>query len=93
MKLKTNFKAKYIISTALMIENPVRSPMVPPIADNISANLAALSFLTLSNVGVSKTILIYFKVWSTSYSKETINFEMISLHLPFNLDGKSNDPL
>ena len=26
--------AKYTISTPLMIENPVRSPIVPPIADN-----------------------------------------------------------
>ena len=26
-----------------MIENPVRSPMVPPMADNISTNFAALS--------------------------------------------------
>ena len=46
--------AKKIISTPLIIENPVRSPMVPPIADIISTNLAALSFVTLSNVGVSK---------------------------------------
>ena len=42
------------ISTALMMENPVRSPMVPPIADNMSTNFAALSFSILSNVGVSK---------------------------------------
>ena len=48
---------KYIISTALMIENPVRSPMVPPIADNISKNFAALSLVILSNVDVSKEIL------------------------------------
>ena len=41
---------KYKISTALMMENPVRSPMVPPIADNMSTNLAALSLVTLSNV-------------------------------------------
>ena len=37
-----------------MIENPVKSPMVPPIADSISTNLAALSFVTLSKTGVSK---------------------------------------
>ena len=48
------FAAKYTISTALMMENPVRSPMVPPIADNMSTNFAALSLVTLSNVGVSK---------------------------------------
>ena len=27
-------KEKYKISTALMMENPVKSPKVPPIADN-----------------------------------------------------------
>ena len=46
--------AKYIISTALMIENPVSNPMVPPIADNMSTNFAALSLVILSKVGVSK---------------------------------------
>ena len=51
------FEAKQIISTALMIENPVRRPMVPPIADSISTNFAALSLVILSNVGVSKQIL------------------------------------
>ena len=51
---KIIFPTKYSISTPLMIENPVRSPMVPPIADNISTNLAALSLVILSNVGVSK---------------------------------------
>ena len=40
-----------------MIEKPVSSPMVPPIADKISTNFAALSFVTLSKVGVSKYIL------------------------------------
>ena len=34
---------KYIISTALMREKPVRSPIVPPIADSWSTNLAARS--------------------------------------------------
>ena len=34
---------KYIISTPLMREKPVRSPMVPPIADSWSTNLAAWS--------------------------------------------------
>ena len=42
---------------ALMIENPVSSPMVPPIADNWSENFAALSLVTLSNAAVSKYIL------------------------------------
>ena len=34
---------KYIISTPLMREKPVRSPMVPPMADSWSTNLSALS--------------------------------------------------
>ena len=46
-----------MISTPLIIENPVRSPMVPPIADNMSTNFAALSLIILSNIGVSKYIL------------------------------------
>ncbi len=39
-----------------MKENPVRSPMVPPIADNLSMNLAALSLVILSNDVASKRI-------------------------------------
>ena len=31
-----------------MMENPVRSPMVPPIADNMSTNFADLSLMILS---------------------------------------------
>ena len=52
--LKRILKEKYKISTALMIEKPVRSPIVPPIAESMSTNFAALAFVTLSNVGVSK---------------------------------------
>ena len=37
-----------------MIENPVRSPMVPPIADNISTNFAALSLKELVDGDNSK---------------------------------------
>ena len=66
--------AKYPISTALMTENPVRSPMVPPIADNMSTNFAALSFVTLVNVGVSKKILTYFKLFFHSKSKFNIYY-------------------
>ena len=53
-KFIINFAAKYIISTPLMIENPVRSPMVPPIADNISTNFAALSLKELVDGDNSK---------------------------------------
>ena len=52
--LKRKLAVWYRISTALMMKNPVRSPMVPPIADNMSTNFAALSLVILSNVGVSK---------------------------------------
>ena len=45
---------KYKISTPLMMENPVRSPMVPPMTDNLSTNVADLSFVILSNVVASK---------------------------------------
>ena len=55
-----NFNIKYKISTPLMMENPVKSPNVPPIAESMSTNFAALSFVTLSNVGVSKYILTGF---------------------------------
>ena len=63
---------KYKISTALMMENPVRSPMVPPIADNISTNFAARSLVILSNVGVSKYILTYFNLVSIGGSKSSL---------------------
>ena len=59
IRQKTIFPAKYKISTPLMIEKPVRSPMVPPTADSMSVNLAALSLVILSKVGVSKKILTY----------------------------------
>ena len=52
--LENDLNKKYMISMPLMMENPVRRPIVPPIADNMSTNLAALSLVILSNVGVSK---------------------------------------
>ena len=58
-----HLKRKSIISKPLMIENPVRSPMVPPIADSMSTNLADLSFVILSNVGVSKNMRTYLKLF------------------------------
>ena len=51
-----------------MMENPVRSPMVPPIADNISTGLAALSFVIKSNVGVLNLMLTNLKLFFHSYS-------------------------
>ena len=43
-----------------MIENPVKSPIVPPIAESMSTNLAELSLVILSKTGVSKMILTNF---------------------------------
>ena len=53
-----------------MIENPVKSPIVPPIADNISTNLAALSLVILPKVGVLNLILIYLKLGLYSNSNK-----------------------
>ena len=50
-----------MISTPLRMENPVRRPMVPPIADKMSTNLAALSLVIMSNVVASKNILTYLR--------------------------------
>ena len=52
-----------------MMENPVRSPMVPPIADNMSTNLAALSLVILSKVGVSNETFTYLSLDLYSYSE------------------------
>ena len=70
MKCVINLNMKYNISTALIKENPVRSPIVPPIADNLSTNFAALSFVTLSKVGVSKYILTNFRSFLNGLTKE-----------------------
>ena len=48
---------KYNISTPLMMENPVKRPIVPPTTATMSDSLILLSFLITSNVGVSKYIL------------------------------------
>ena len=54
-----------------MMENPVSSPMVPPIVDNMSSNFAALSLVILSNDGVSKEILTYLNPVSAIHSYST----------------------
>ena len=59
-----------------MIEKPVSRPMVPPIAERISTILALLSFLILSNVGVSKKILTNCK--SGSYGSPRFKIQQIS---------------
>ena len=51
---KMIFNPKYTISTALIIENPVNSPNVPPMAAIMSTNLDALSLVIRSNVDASK---------------------------------------
>ena len=76
-----------------MIEKPVRSPIVPPIADNSSTNLAALSFVTLSKNGALNCILTNFKfgLWS-SYSNEKRDNDKVLKYFLFNVplytDGK-----
>ena len=60
-KLYKIFATKYAISTPLMMENPVRSPIVPPIAESMSTNFAARSLVILSNDGVLKKIVTSFK--------------------------------
>ena len=53
-QLTKNLIPKKIISTQLMIEQPVRSPIVPPIADNLSSNVVDLYFVSLIKDVVSK---------------------------------------
>ena len=97
IKLIIIFHMKYKISTALMMENPVRRPMVPPIAENLSTTFAALSLVILSNVGVSKYILTNLSWFSHSYSGRycftkhnrnwtIINCFIILLNLAFHLE-------
>ena len=79
MELKMILKPKYNISTALTIENPVKSPMNPPIAERISSGFAALSFVILSNVGVSKCMLMNCSLLlSNSYSR--IDASNLNIH-------------
>ena len=53
MKL-INLKRKKTISTPLMMENPVRSPMVPPMRLSWASVLIFLSLSMSSKVAVSK---------------------------------------
>ena len=55
-----------------MMENPVSRPIVPPIAESMSTNFAALSLVILSYVGVSKKILTNFSFGFHSYSEVNI---------------------
>ena len=59
-----NLMAKYKISAALMRENPVRSPMVPPIADNMSTDFAELSLVILSECSDWSILLTKCSDWS-----------------------------
>ena len=53
---KKIFVPKYRISTAVMIVNPVRSPIVPPIAEIILTNVVALSLVTLVKTGTFSNV-------------------------------------
>ena len=62
-----NLRRKNMISTPLMMENPVRSPMVPPMRLNWASVLIFLSLSTLSKVAVSKWICTSWSVdWGRS---------------------------
>ena len=66
-----------------MMENPVRSPMVPPIAERISTNFAALSFVILGNVGVSKYILTNLSLFFHSLTNWNYKcFDKVFTYLP-----------
>ena len=67
-KLQTILRVKQTISTALMMENPVSNPIVPPMEDILSSGLATVSWVILSNVGVSKQILTILSLFFHSYS-------------------------
>ena len=55
----------------------MRSPMVPPIADNMSTNFAALSLMILLKIGVSKYILTTLRLffhWKSGYNLSMIKW-------------------
>ena len=63
------FVVKYTISTAVMMENPVRSPIVPPISESILTNLTALSFVISLKRLAENRILMNLKFFNLlSYS-------------------------
>ena len=85
------FVAKYTISTAVIIVNPVSSPNVPPIAESILTNVAAFSLVTRSNVGVTNCILINLKSCLFSYSENIFFYKSVALvSRLFCLSGKNN---
>ena len=51
---------------------------MPPIADNTSINLAALSLVILSNVGVSKKILTNLRLLFHSYSEISHHYRLFT---------------
>ena len=65
---KKSFVMKQIISTPLMIENPVRRPNVPPMRLNWASNLIFLSLSISSKEAVSKKIRTKFNLDSGNSS-------------------------
>ena len=53
------FIKKYMISIPLRMENPVKSPMVPPISPSAASVVTLSSFSILSKVSVARWMLIY----------------------------------
>ena len=74
LSLNTNIEVdlmrKKTISTPLMMEKPVRSPMVPPMRLNWASVLIFLSLSMLSKVAVSKKISTNWRVEGGSSSPE-----------------------
>ena len=71
--LKTILSAKYTISRRLIIEKPVKSPIVPPTVARMLVNLAASSMVTRSNVGVSKKILTKLRLFGIRKSNRDVS--------------------
>ena len=68
---------KQMISTPLMMENPVRRPIVPPIVESFVSKFAFSSFIILSKLGVAK--LIWTK-WSFCFflkSEDVLKLELL----------------
>ena len=73
-----------MISTALMMENPVNNPIVPPIADKTCTGFTAASLVILSNVGVSKEISTTWRLGLSPYSAQnSLTFQYLSCILTF----------
>ena len=72
MALMIILTAKYEISTPLIMENPVNSPIVPPTAASLVSKFAFSSLVILSNIEVSKRIFTQYSLVSEAEKGETL---------------------